>query len=157
MYTDAEFVFSEEQDIGQVAGAYVSTNVVDLWGSATSIIQDLGSGHRLAVHFGIVEAVAGATATVQFDVVRSAAAALTTPSLLASTGALLGTGVLTAGAQFALVLPPDIMETYTSNLRYLGVIYTVAVATTTAGTVNAHLVTDPQDGMRFYPPGYVWP
>ena len=40
------------------------------------------------------------------------------------------------------------------GLRYLGVIYTVATGPMTAGTITADIVTEIQDGKKFYASGF---
>ena len=133
------------QDLSQVVGTYNSESIVDL-GTA----RDIGEGEPLYIVFTVTEAFAGATATVAMNCVVSAAAALSTPT---SVGSIAATAVasLTLGAQFVVRINPLVASL---GLRYLGVIYTIATATTTAGTMTAHVVTDFQDGKKFYASGF---
>lgn len=133
------------QDLSQVVGTYNSESIVDL-GTA----RDIGEGEPLYIVFTVTEAFVGATATVAMNCVVSAAAALTTPT---SVGSIAATAVasLTLGAQFVVRINPLVASL---GLRYLGVIYTIATATTTAGTMTAHVVKDFQDGKKFYASGF---
>lgn len=133
------------QDLSQVVGTYNSESIVDL-GTA----RDIGEGEPLYIVFTVTEAFVGATATVAMNCVVSAAAALTTPT---SVGSIAATAVasLTLGAQFVVRINPLVASL---GLRYLGVIYSIATATTTAGTMTAHVVTDFQDGKKFYASGF---
>ena len=133
------------QDLSQVVGTYNSESIVDL-GTA----RDIGEGEPLYIVFTVTEAFAGATATVAMNCVVSAAAALSTPT---SVGSIAATAVasLTLGAQFVVRINPLVASL---GLRYLGVIYTIATATTTAGTMTAHVVTNFQDGKKFYASGF---
>jgi hypothetical protein len=132
------------QDLSQAAGTYNSESIVDL-GTA----RDIGEGEPLYIVFTVTEAFVGATATVAINCVVSAAAALTTPT---SVGSIAATAVasLTLGAQFVVRINPLVASL---GLRYLGVIYTIATATTTAGTMTAHVVTNFQDGKKYYASG----
>ena len=133
------------QDLSQVVGTYNSESIVDL-GTA----RDIGEGEPLYIVFTVTEAFAGATATVAMNCVVSAAAALSTPT---SVGSIAATAVasLTLGAQFVVRINPLVASL---GLRYLGVIYTIATATTTAGTMTAHVVTNFLDGKKFYASGF---
>jgi hypothetical protein len=121
-----------------------STNVVDL-----SLARDIGEGEELYVAFTVGTVFATGT-SLTMAVVVSAADTLTTPTTIGSTGAVL-TASLTAGAMFAIRLSPQIASL---GLRYLGVIYTVAGSNYTTGTITADVVTDIQDGKKFYASGF---
>ena len=133
------------QDLSQAVGTYNSESIVDL-GTA----RDIGEGESLYIVFTVTEAFVGATATVAMNCVVSAAAALTTPTTVGSVSAT-AVASLTLGAQFVVRINPLVASL---GLRYLGVIYTIATATTTAGTMTAHVVTDFQDGKKFYASGF---
>ena len=133
------------QDLSQVVGTYNSESIVDL-GTA----RDIGEGEPLYIVFTVTEAFVGATATVAMNCVVSAAAALTTPTTVGSVPAT-AVASLTLGAQFVVRINPLVASL---GLRYLGVIYTIATATTTAGTMTAHVVTNFQDGKKFYASGF---
>ena len=133
------------QDLSQVVGTYNSESIVDL-GTA----RDIGEGEPLYIVFTVTEAFVGATATVAMNCVVSAAAALTTPTTVGSVSAT-AVASLTLGAQLVVRINPLVASL---GLRYLGVIYTIATATTTAGTMTAHVVTNFQDGKKFYASGF---
>ena len=133
------------QDLSQVVGTYNSESIVDL-GTA----RDIGEGEPLYIVFTVTEAFVGATATVAMNCVVSAAAALTTPTTVGSVSAT-AVASLTLGAQFVVRINPLVASL---GLRYLGVIYTIATATTTAGTMTAHVDTNFQDGKKFYASGF---
>ena len=137
------------QNLAQVAAAYNSESIVDT-GNATNIARDMGEGEPLYIVFTVTEAFAGATATVAINCVVSAATALTTPTTVGSVAAT-GVGSLTLGAQFVVRINPLVASL---GLRYLGVIYTIATATTTAGKMSAYVVKDFQDGKKFYKSGF---
>ena len=133
------------QDLSQVVGTYNSESIVDL-GTA----RDIGEGEPLYIVFTVTEAFVGATATVAMNCVVSAAAALTTPTTVGSVSAT-AVASLTLGAQFVVRINPLVASL---GLRYLGVIYTIATATTTAGAMSAYVVKDFQDGKKFYASGF---
>ena len=133
------------QDLSQVVGTYNSESIVDL-GTA----RDIGEGEPLYIVFTVTEAFVGAGATVAINCVVSAATALTTPTTVGSIAAT-AVGSLTLGTQFVVRINPLVASL---GLRYLGVIYTIATATTTAGTMTAHVVTNFQDGKKFYASGF---
>lgn len=146
MLFDKQLMLSEAQDLSQTAATYNSTNVIDLGasgvtGAGATLNGNLGLGEPVRMSVQVVEAFAGATATVDIRIVGSASSDLSTPTVLASTGATAVAGLI-AGAKPAAVniyLPP-------TTLRYLGILYVIATATTTAGTITAGLVLDRQSG-----------
>ena len=119
-----------------------STNVVDL-----SLARDIGEGEDLYVQFTVGTVFAGGTNVVP-TVVVSAADTLTTPTTIGTAGTIL-TATLVAGYTFAVRLNPQIASL---GLRYLGVIYTIS-GTYTTGTMTADIVTDIQDGKKYYASG----
>lgn len=134
------------QDLSQVAGAYNSENVIDL-----SLARDIGEGHNLYAVFTVTEAfTSGGAATLAIDVVVSAATGLTTPTSVGTVSAQ-ALAALTLGAQFIVPIKPLVGSL---GLRYLGAVYTIATATTTAGQMTADIVTDIQDGKKFYASGF---
>ena len=137
------------QDLSQVAAAYNSESIVDT-GNATNIARDMGEGEPLYIVFTVTEAFVGVGATVAINCVVSAATALTTPTTVGSIAAT-AVGSLTLGTQFVVRINPLVASL---GLRYLGVIYTIATATTTAGAMSAYVVKDFQDGKKFYASGF---
>lgn len=133
------------QDLSQVAADYNSENVIDL-----SLARDIGEGQQLYAVFTVTEAFVGAGATLAINVVVSAATALTTPTSVGTVSAQ-AIAALTIGAQFVVPIKPLVGSL---GLRYLGAIYTIATATTTAGAMTADIVTDIQDGKKYYASGF---
>lgn len=145
MMMDNELLLSDEQDISQVAGTYVSTNTIDL-GTAGTIpglggtpIADVGRGTPPVLSIIINEAVtSGGAAEVDFQLIQSANADLSSPTVVCATGAI-AKATLVSGYRARLAIPKGI------SARYLGVQYVISTNTTTAGTVTAALVWDAGD------------
>lgn len=140
MLLDKQTLLSDAQSIAQTAGTYVSTNTIDLGVAGTipgiggTPINDIGRQRHLELLVQVVETVAsGGSATVSFQLIQSANADLSSPTVLQQTPAIAYAG-LTAGYQARLAVPAGITQ------RYLGVQYVIATATTTAGKVTAGLV-----------------
>lgn len=122
----------------------VSTNTID-----KSVQRDLGDGEDLYAVFSIDTAFAGGT-SLTLQVIESAAANLGTPTVIVSTGAI-PLASLTAGAMFALKLPPQVNS---RGLRYLGAQY-VPAGTFSAGAISATITKDlPTSGAVYYPSGF---
>lgn len=140
MITDALLRVSDAQALTTTA---VSTNTIDL-----VTARDMGEGAGLYFNFAMITAAAGGT-SVKFEVISSAAAALTSPTVIGSSDAIV-TASLPIGTNVAVRVNPAL-----ANLgqRYLGTRYTI-VGTYTGGTVTADLVTDIQDGKKFYASGF---
>lgn len=124
----------------------VSEDTIDL-----SQARDIGEGKDLYMHFTVDEAVTSATggSTVEFQVIGSTAAALTSPVVLGSSGAIVKTE-LTLGKRIAVRINPLIGSL---GLRYIGANYDVS-ATLTAGKFTADIVETIQDGQKFYASGF---
>jgi hypothetical protein len=135
MYVDKQLLLSANQDLSQTAGTYVSENLIDLGVAAK---RDLGAGKPVAVVICVDEAFASAgAATVVFSLLTNNEEDLTTtPTTLYSTPAIAYTE-LTLGKVIALPFPQG-----RSTQRYVGVSYTIAGATTTAGTCSAFIAFD---------------
>ena len=144
------------------AGTQASTNIIDL-GVVSGIPtaanggggRDIGIGDdpsmKLLVQVDTAFASAGGTGTIQVDVEfapnnngapGSWVVAATGPSYVAP---IVGTQLL----NMDLPRPKD-----GTVPRYIRLVYTVAVQTFTAGTVNAHLVIDREDQLN-QAPGYL--
>lgn len=142
MLLDKQNMFSEAQAI--TTGSANSTNTIDLGVAGSPIIggtaiQDPGRGQEIQVFAQVVTAfTSGGSGTLTVKLVQSAAAGLTSPTILAQTDAI-PVATLAAGYQFRLSgIPAGVTQ------RYLGLIYTVATADMTAGAVTAGLVLDRQ-------------
>ena len=158
MITDNFLRLSGSLTAGSATGQAVtatanSTNVVDL-----SLARDIGEGEELYVQFTVGTAfTAAGAATLTPTVVVSAADTLTTPTTI-GTGGTIAVASLIAGYTFVIRLNPQLFGSTTTvsslGLRYLGAIYTVATGPMTAGTITADIVTDIQDGKKFYASGF---
>lgn len=145
MYLEALTEFSAAQDISQTAGTYESTNVYDTDNSDGNA-ADFAKGDPFCVLFTIVQAVAGAGATIEMRVVASTVATLDNGDevTLGSTGPLsVNNGDLAAAKQYTVKCAG--VENLPATHRYIGVNYVIAGATTTAGTVNAIVAADVQN------------
>ena len=158
MITDNFLRLSGSLTAGSATGQAVtatanSTNVVDL-----SLARDVGEGESLYVQFTVGTAfTAAGSATLTPTVVVSAADTLTTPTTI-GTGGTIAVASLIAGFTFVVRLNPQLFGSTTTvsslGLRYLGAIYTVATGPMTAGTITADIVTEIQDGKKFYASGF---
>ena len=133
------------QNLAAAASSPISENVVDV-GNATNIARDMGEGEPLYIVFTVTEAFAGVGASVAMNCVVSAAIGLGSATTVGSIAAT-AVGSLTLGTQFVVRINPLVASL---GLRYLGVNYTIATATTTAGKMSAYIVKDFQDGKKFY-------
>ena len=135
MILDAAMQFSDSQAVTATA---VGTNVVDLG------VAQRQRGHILHVVFNVTEAAtASGAATVDFEVVTDDNDSLSSPTVVASSGAI-GKATLVAGHQLSVQLPVGVpLE------RYLGVQYTVATGPLTAGQFDANVTNDLQNDYYF--------
>lgn len=140
MITDQFLRVSNAQAVTTTA---VSTDTVDL-GTA----RDIGAGEDLYMHFTVGTAFAGGTST-EFQVIGSANADLSSPTVLGSSGAIATAG-LTAGRRVAVRVNPFINSL---GQRYFGARY-VVVGTNTTGTVSADVVHGVQDQGKNYASGF---
>jgi len=139
MITDAFLRLSDAQALTVTA---VSTNTIDL-----GVARDMGAGEEIYVYFTVPTALAGGT-SVTFQVITSAAAALTSPTIVGATNAVV-TATLVAGYKTAVRINPGLFAT---GQRYLGAQYTI-VGTYTSGTVTADVVADVAD-FKTYASGF---
>ena len=147
MMTDALLQLSSAQAVTATA---VSTNTIDL-GAA----RDLGQGRDLYAVFGVDEAATAAgAATVNFQIISSASANLSSPTILAQTDAIPKTDLTLGRKPIALCVPSAILLAQPIGQRYLGVQYTVATGPLTAGKFTCHIADcDPGVGKN-YPSGF---
>jgi hypothetical protein len=147
MMTDALLTLSSAQ---AVTASAVSTNTVDL-----GVARDLGQGTDLFVVIGVdVAATASGSATVNFQVISSAAAALTSPTILGQTDAI-GKAELTLGRKpIVLRIPSAILLAQPVGQRYLGLQYTVATGPLTAGSFTAYITLEDIGVGKYYASGF---
>ena len=142
MITDKLLRLSDAQAI--LGTDLAATDVVDLLTA-----RDIGEGHALYMVVTVITAFAGGT-SIDFIVKGSTDATIVTgDTTLGSSGAIL-LASLTAGAQFAVRINPQIGSL---GLRYLGAFYDVT-GTMSAGTVTTDIVLNIQDGKKYYASGF---
>lgn len=122
----------------------VSADSVDL-----GVARDVGDGENLFMVFTVNAALTGGT-SVDFQVVCSAAGALSSPTVIGSSGPI-AAAQLTAGRQIPVRINPRPIGL--QGQRFIGAQYTIA-GTFSAGTVTADMVKDYQDGRDFYASGF---
>tara|TARA_R110000851_G_scaffold72582_1_gene160810 strand:+ start:2731 stop:3207 length:477 start_codon:yes stop_codon:yes gene_type:complete len=139
--------FAEDVDVSAAAGTALVGDVIDLGVTP----QDLGNGKPmyLVIVGGDTAIITGGTAgTIQFELASDAQAAIATDGT-ASTHLKTGEFVTDDAALNAInigtnvfmgALPTGAGVAYE---RYLGVLVTTGTTTTTAGSINAFLTTDP--------------
>ena len=143
MYIDADLSFNTvatsagvisltaQAETTTSATPYDSTNVIDLTHKPRNVLSDL----YLVVQCVVVPVSAGG-GTLTIDLVSSAATALTTPTILWSSG-LLANATIVAWTAYSTIFAVRVhLET---ELRYLGMNYTIGTASLTAGSWIAFL------------------
>jgi hypothetical protein len=147
MITDRLLRFSNAQTVTATA---VSADTADL-----GVNRDMAPGKALTLSVSVDEAVAAAgAATVTFQIISSAAAALTSPTVLASTDAI-GKADLPLGRKpILLALSRNQLIAMPVGQRYLGVQYVVGTGPLTAGKFTANLIDGEQDVNKNYPSGF---
>lgn len=148
MILDKQNALSEAQ---VVTASAVSTNTIDLGAK-----RDIGAGEELSVSITVdVSAAAAGAATVDFQIISSAAANLGSPTVLGATGPI-GKADLAAGRKpIELKIPRHILASMPIGQRYLGVQYVVATGPLTTGSAfSAYVVKDFQDMNMIYPSGF---
>jgi Bbp16 len=113
MYLDAHLLLSDAQAL--TAGTVLSSNVVDLRGSGLVDQRAVGPGEGVGVGF-VIDVAGSAGGTYQFELLTSASADLSSPTVLVSR--VIGSEERTAGARGWLGIPKR-----TPTLRYLGARY----------------------------------
>lgn len=148
MLTDYNLTLSVSQ---AVTASAVSGNTIDLIS-----IRDTGAGEEMNIYVNVeVAAAAAGAATVNFQVITSAAAALTAPTIIGQTDAIPKAN-LTVGSQIIIPLPRSFINQL--GQRYLGLQYTVTTGPLTAGTFSAGVILDAPDNTaqmkKTYPSGF---
>jgi len=124
MYLDAQDLFSDAQAL---TGNVVSTNIIDFGQD-----RNIGIGEPLVVVVGIDVAAGGTTPTLQVTIQADDNSGFASPGTVA-TGPTWAAAVLTAGAQFVIPVPPDLLTE-----RFMRLSYTVGGTSPTV-TVTAFL------------------
>jgi hypothetical protein len=147
MLTDALLQLSSAQ---AVTASAVSTNTIDL-----SQNRDLGPGTDLYAVFTVdVAATAAGAATVNFQIISSAAANLSSPTILVQTDAIAKTELTLGRRPIYLEIPASILAAQPIGQRYLGVQYTVATGPLTAGSFSCAITDSKVDVGKNYPSGF---
>lgn len=147
MMTDALLQLSSAQ---AVTASAVSTNTIDL-----SQVRDIGTGTDLYAIFTVdVAATAAGAATVNFQVITSASAALTSPTVLVQTDALAKTELTAGRRPICLPIPNAAILAQPIGQRYLGVQYTVGTGPLTAGSFSACINNSEVDVGKNYASGF---
>lgn len=147
---DALEMLSDNQDLAQVVGNYLSDKSIDLWGGAqrttingNSPVNDLGRGNELQIVVQVTEAFTGANGTVLVELVQADNEALTSnlQSLTQAPGGSITVGVavalLVVGYKWRLAIPRGGV-----SKRYLGLRYNIFTTNMTTGKVSAFLAKD---------------
>lgn len=163
MIVDNENQFSTGGTAGQTLNGFnIATtalgNVIDsgpLGGQNTpsqNAGRDFGMGYPIWLYLLFIAVPVGVGATVDIQVVSSAAAALTSPNVMIDItgGAIAITSPKVAtGAAFRVAMPRAGVGGTTGWLRFIGINFIVAVANLTGGTVNAFFSRDIQDNLLY--------
>lgn len=128
----------------------VSTNTIDL-GAA----RDIGTGKDLYAVITVDEAAAAAgAATVQFQVISSAAANLSSPTILGQTDAIAKTELTVGRKPIVVSIPPTILNAQPIGQRYLGLQFTVGTGPLTAGKFTCYISDSDVSVNKNYPSGF---
>ena len=147
MITDALLQLSTAQAVTATA---VSTNTLDL-GSA----RDIGAGTDLYAHFTVdTTATAAGAATVAFQIISSASAALSSPTVLAQTGDIPKADLVAGRRPITLEIPPSALASQPVGQRYMGVQYLVGTGPLTAGAFSAFITDSKVDMGKNSPSGF---
>ena len=122
-----------------ITGDAYSTDTIDLLQA-----RDIGEGESLYMVFTVVQAFNNLT-SLAMQVVTDDNSGISSPTVIGSTTVALAG--LTAGAQFVVPIPPQVASL---GERYLAAYYDVTGTAPSTGSILAQIVTDIQDGRKFY-------
>jgi hypothetical protein len=134
MFMDKRSIFCEDEDISAAAGTQLVGDQYDTGGHGNFLDNEEG---WLIVQV-TADFTSGGAATVEFILASDAAAAIATngtASVHWRSGAI-AIATLVEGYRFAIKIPLGTYE------RYVGILATTAVATTTAGSITAFMTKD---------------
>lgn len=147
MITDKLLELSAAQ---AVTASAVSTNTIDL-----SLARDMAPGTQLYANFTVdVAATAAGAATVTFEVITSASADLSSPTVISSGGPIPKADLTAGRSPISVAFNPSALVAAPNGQRYLGVRYTVATGPLTAGSFTCHLGLHEASGPRYYASGF---
>ena len=136
MLIDSRLEFADAVDVSASAGTALAGDVIDL-----GVARDIGQGQPLYLVIQVTTLFAsGGSATVDFRLRSDGVEAIHATSSTAhlSTGPL-AFALLTLGVRYVIPIPPE----GSAYEQFLGVQVITATATTTAGSVNLFLTTEP--------------
>lgn len=147
MILDALLQLSSAQAVTATA---VSTNTIDL-----SQNRDIGAGTDLYAAIQVdTSATAAGAATVTFQIITSANANLSSPTVIGQTDAIPKTD-LTAGRKPIIIpIPASTLLSQPIGQRYLGIQYTVGTGPLTAGAFTAYIAMGDVSVGKNYPSGF---
>ncbi len=138
MIYDNEAIFSDQQDLSQVAGTYISTNVV-------KAPANTAWGEPLNIPIQVTEDfVSAGAATLKVQLYTDSVVGFGSEVLLAES-AVIAKSVLVAGYVFSVQFLPE------GDLGFLRIKYVIGTATTTAGLVTAGFVETRQTSKNSFP------
>ena len=142
MIFSANLLFSENQDVSQTAGTYVSTNVVNtgaggtVYGAASALSRNVGPGNKIPILVQMTEGLdsSGGAATITFQIETADVEAFSSTNVIIAQSRAFTEAEALAGFKWGIdVLPSDCKQ-------YLRVKYVIAGETSTAGTVTSGVV-----------------
>ncbi len=147
MMTDALLQLSNAQ---AVTASAVTANTIDLGTN-----RDIGSGEDLYAVFTVDESVTAAgAATVTFQVITSASADLSSPTVLVQSGAI-PKADLTAGRKpISICVPPSALLAQPLGQRYFGGNYLIGTGPLTAGKFTCNITNAEVSAGVNYPSGF---
>lgn len=147
MITDALLQLATAQAVTATA---FSTNTIDL-----GVNRDIGQGTDLYVLIGVdTTATAAGAATVNFQIVSSANANLSSPTILMQTDAIAKTELTAGRKPIAICIPSAILLAQPIGQRYLGLQYTVGTGPLTAGAFSVAISLEDPGVNKNYPSGF---
>jgi len=147
MIVDALLQLSAAQAVTSTA---VSTDTIDLLQN-----RDVGAGKDLYAIFTVdTAATAAGAATVNFQVISSASASLTSPTVLAQTDAIPKTDLTAGRKPITVRISPQVLNSLPIGQRYLGVQYTVGTGPLTAGAFTCYITDSDVSVNKNYPSGF---
>jgi hypothetical protein len=147
MLTDAFLQLSTAQAVTATA---VSTNTVDL-----GVARDIAPGRPLYAVFQIdTTFTAAGGATMNCQVISSAAANLGSPTVIGDSGPI-PVAQLTAGRKLIAVgIGPSVLNAAPNGQRFIGAQYTIGTGPMTAGAITATIVDTLPPGAQLYGSGF---
>ncbi len=145
MILDLQNLVSDNQNLAQAAGSYVSTNAIDTTGGTSAspggygtIARDIAKGGEVDFFVQVTQTfTSGGAGTLLAEIIQADDAALTINVEVLNTVPALALAALVAGKRFRCAFPRSGI-----SRRYLGVRYTIATAAMTAGKCTAGIAQD---------------